>query len=154
MDVVTIKRTYTAGQAATAAGVAYHHVYHWDKTGLLKPSVQQADGYEALRLYSFGDIVALKVVSELRQAGFSCEALGKIVGFLQARKYSKPQTDVLVGTSDGTVKEVAANQLAAKLNDREVGFAWILDLGRVIDRVAKDAAGIKRAKRGRASQVA
>ena len=144
------KVKFTAGQAAEAAGVAYHHVNHWCKIGLIVPSVSKATGSDSLRVYSFADIVAMRAVGQLRSAGFTCDAIKNVAAHLQAKRYSSLAEVYLIGDESGDVREVQACKLLAGI---EGAFAWFLNLSRIVKDVDETAAKRVRAKRGRASMV-
>ncbi|MBI5547533.1 MAG: MerR family transcriptional regulator [Deltaproteobacteria bacterium] len=65
------------------AGLTHRQLTHWDKTGLIKPSVQPATGRGSRRLYSFEDLVDLRVVATLRESGVSLQAIRKTVAYLR-----------------------------------------------------------------------
>lgn len=58
---------FTEDQAAALTGVSKRQLRHWTNTGFLKPSLSLEDnGLAGLRLYSFRDLVCLKVIAALR----------------------------------------------------------------------------------------
>jgi DNA-binding transcriptional MerR regulator len=155
MQVVkSLDKQFTAGQASVAAGVLYHHTNHWCKTGLINPSVTRASGSDTIRVFSFADVVALRAIGQLREAGFGCESLSKVVKFLQNRNYTTVGRVYIVGNAAGNVEEVQPRQLLAHIRGGAKGFAWVLDLEDLVREA--DKAGLKktRASRGRASLVA
>ena len=60
---------YRGPVACTAAGITYRQLDYWARTGLLQPSIRAARGSGSQRLYSFRDILVLKVVKKLLDAG-------------------------------------------------------------------------------------
>jgi DNA-binding transcriptional MerR regulator len=64
-------------------GVNPKTLHYWDRTGFLSPSVRAASGTGTRRLYSFRDLVALRVAHELRQRGISLQGLRAVVDFLR-----------------------------------------------------------------------
>jgi DNA-binding transcriptional MerR regulator len=71
---------------AKATGVNAETLAYWDKTGLLRPSLSRACGSGTRRLYSYEDILALKVISRLRKEGLSLQKLRKVSEVLQGCK--------------------------------------------------------------------
>lgn len=65
------------------AGVTHRQLVHWDKTGLVRPSLRQASGRGSRRVYAFDDVVEIRVVATLREAGVSLQAIRKAVQFLR-----------------------------------------------------------------------
>ena len=62
---------YRGPVACTAAGITYRQLDYWARTGLLQPSVRAARGSGSQRLYSFKDILVLKIVKKLLDTGVS-----------------------------------------------------------------------------------
>ena len=62
---------YRGAVAARAAGITYRQLDYWARTGLVEPSVRPATGSGTQRLYSFRDILVLKVVKRLLDTGVS-----------------------------------------------------------------------------------
>ncbi len=64
-------------------GITYRQLDHWARTGLVRSSVRQASGRGSRRVYSFSDLVALRVVGQLREAGVSVQTIRRAVSWLQ-----------------------------------------------------------------------
>nr|WP_269212807.1 MULTISPECIES: MerR family transcriptional regulator [unclassified Schaalia] len=64
---------YRGPVACAAAGITYRQLDYWARTGLLQPSVRAARGSGSQRLYSFKDILVLKIVKKLLDAGVSLQ---------------------------------------------------------------------------------
>src|SRR5581483_6074513 len=62
---------YRGPTACAAAGITYRQLDYWARTGLVEPSVRAAHGSGTQRLYSFRDILVLKIVKRLLDAGVS-----------------------------------------------------------------------------------
>src|SRR5438270_13829513 len=75
---------YTARQVITVTGVSYQTLNHWARTGLVEPSIAQAAGTGSERVYSFRDLIALKLAVELRKGGVTTRALRKVIDFLRS----------------------------------------------------------------------
>jgi predicted RNase H-like HicB family nuclease/DNA-binding transcriptional MerR regulator len=74
------------------AGVTYRQLDYWDKTGLIRPSIQKARGKGSRRLYSFEDIVELRVVSRLLGVGIALPAVRKAARYLRLnfKQFGRP----------------------------------------------------------------
>jgi DNA-binding transcriptional MerR regulator/predicted RNase H-like HicB family nuclease len=64
-------------------GITYRQLVHWDKTGLVGSSVRAAAGRGSRRVYSFEDLIALRVVARLLDAGISLQAVRRAVQYLK-----------------------------------------------------------------------
>jgi DNA-binding transcriptional MerR regulator len=76
---------YRGPTACAAAGITYRQLDYWARTGLVEPSVRPASGSGTQRLYGFRDILVLKVVKRLLDAGISLQQIRQAVGYLRNR---------------------------------------------------------------------
>ena len=91
---------YRGVTACHAAGISYRQLDYWARTNLVVPSVRSAAGSGSQRLYSFRDIVVLKVVKRLLDAGVSLQNIRKAIDQLRARGIEDLAQITLI--SDGT----------------------------------------------------
>ena len=71
--------------ACNAAGITYRQLDYWARTGLVVPEIRPATGSGTQRLYSFRDILLLKVIKRLIDAGVSLQQIRTAVEHLRAR---------------------------------------------------------------------
>ena len=76
---------YRGPVACAAAGITYRPLDYGARTGLLQPSVRAARGSGSQRLYSFKDILVLKIVKKLLDTGVSLQQVRTAVVQLQDR---------------------------------------------------------------------
>lgn len=98
---------YRGPTACSAAGITYRQLDYWARTGLVEPSIRPAYGSGSQRLYSFRDVVVLKIVKRLLDTGVSLQNIRTAVQHLR----SGGMTDLAQMTlmSDGaTVYECAS----------------------------------------------
>jgi len=76
---------YRGPTACSAAGITYRQLDYWARTGLVEPSVRAAHGSGSQRLYSFRDILVLKVVKRLLDTGISLQQIRAAVQHLRDR---------------------------------------------------------------------
>ena len=76
---------YRGPTACHAAGITYRQLDYWARTGLVEPSVRGATGSGTSRLYSFRDILILKVIKRLIDAGISLNQIRTAIDHLRAR---------------------------------------------------------------------
>ncbi|MEY4417669.1 MAG: hypothetical protein RIQ88_107 [Actinomycetota bacterium] len=75
---------YRGTSAAAAAGITYRQLDYWDRTDLVQPSVRGASGSGTQRLYSFRDILVLKLVKRFLDAGISLQQIRIAITELRA----------------------------------------------------------------------
>ncbi len=76
---------YRGPTACNAAGISYRQLDYWARTGLVEPTVRAAAGSGSQRLYSFRDILVLKVVKRLLDTGISLQQIRAAVTHLRER---------------------------------------------------------------------
>src|SRR5690349_24704001 len=76
---------YRGPTACAAAGITYRQLDYWARTDLVVPTVRSAAGSGSQRLYSFKDILVLKVVKRLLDTGVSLQNIRLAVDALRAR---------------------------------------------------------------------
>ncbi|MGF1646972.1 MAG: MerR family transcriptional regulator [Kineosporiaceae bacterium] len=76
---------YRGPIAARAVGITYRQLDYWARTGLVVPSVRSASGSGSARLYSFRDVLVLKVVKRLLDTGVSLQQIRVAVDVLRRR---------------------------------------------------------------------
>jgi DNA-binding transcriptional MerR regulator len=76
---------YRGPTACSAAGITYRQLDYWARTGLVVPTIRSASGSGSQRLYSFKDILVLKVVKRLLDTGVSLQNIRTAVEHLRAR---------------------------------------------------------------------
>lgn len=76
---------YRGPTACRAAGITYRQLDYWARTGLVEPTIRPASGSGTQRLYSFRDILVLKVVKRLLDTGVSLQQIRTAVSHLRER---------------------------------------------------------------------
>ena len=76
---------YRGATACSAAGISYRQLDYWARTGLVEPSIRTATGSGSARLYGFRDILVLKIVKRLLDAGVSLQNIRTAVTHLRER---------------------------------------------------------------------
>jgi DNA-binding transcriptional MerR regulator len=99
---------YRGPTACNAAGITYRQLDYWARTGLVEPSVRSATGSGTQRLYSFRDILLLKVIKRLLDAGVSLQQIRAAVAHLRARG-TDDLTRVTLMSDGATVYECTSN---------------------------------------------
>lgn len=90
---------YRGATACSAAGITYRQLDYWARTGLVEPSVRNAMGSGTQRLYGFRDILVLKIVKRLLDAGVSLQNIRTAVEYLRNRGVTELESMTLM--SDG-----------------------------------------------------
>ncbi|OFP37384.1 MerR family transcriptional regulator [Corynebacterium sp. HMSC071B10] len=100
---------YRVPIACQVAGITYRQLDYWARTELVRPSIRGAKGSGSQRLYSFKDILVLKIVKRLLDTGISLQNIRLAVDKLRDRGVNDIAEITLV--SDGTtVYECRSNE--------------------------------------------
>ena len=99
---------YRGPTACNAAGITYRQLDYWARTGLVEPTVRGATGSGTQRLYSFRDILLLKVIKRLLDAGISLQQIRTAVAHLRQRG-TDDLTRVTLMSDGATVYECTSN---------------------------------------------
>ena len=91
---------YRVPIACQVAGITYRQLDYWARTNLVKPSIRNARGSGSQRLYSFKDVLVLKIVKRLLDTGISLQNIRLAVDSLRDRGVNDIAELTLV--SDGT----------------------------------------------------
>ena len=68
-----------------AAGISYRQLDYWARTELVVPTVRSASGSGTQRLYSFRDVLVLKIVKHLLDTGVSLQQIRTSIEHLRTR---------------------------------------------------------------------
>ena len=71
---------YRGPTVCRLVGISYRQLDYWARTGLVTPSVRPADGSGSQRLYSFEDLVELRIIKRLLDAGISLQRIREAIG--------------------------------------------------------------------------
>jgi DNA-binding transcriptional MerR regulator len=77
---------YDSKTASRIVGVSLRQIQYWDEQGFVHPSIKLAGGRGTKRLYSFHDLVCLKVIKDLTERGFTLQKVGRCLRPLRAHR--------------------------------------------------------------------
>lgn len=86
-------------------GITPRQVQYWDETSFIKPSIRQATGHGSSRLYSFLDLVQMRVAKALLDGGVSLQKIRKSLEYLRAHapEVRKPLAEMRFITDGDTI---------------------------------------------------
>jgi DNA-binding transcriptional MerR regulator len=74
---------YRGPQVCTIVGITYRQLDYWARTDLIRPSIADARGSGSQRRYSYTDLLDLKVIKNLLDAGVSLRSARKAIAYLR-----------------------------------------------------------------------
>ena len=136
---------YRVPEVQRLVGISYRQLDYWARTGLVRPSIKDADGSGSQRQYSFHDLLQLRIIKKLLDAGVSLQRVRKAIDFLKDHLKKSPQGLTLM--SDGTrIYAFESPDEVFDLLQRGQGV-----FGIAVDKVWSDLEGsVKKATRARA----
>ena len=129
---------YRGPTACAAAGITYRQLDYWARTGLVEPSVRAAHGSGSQRLYSFRDILVLKVVKRLLDTGISLQQIRAAVQHLRDRGSADLAQVTLMSDGVSVYECTSADEVVDLLQGGQGVFG--IALGRVWREVEGDLA--------------
>jgi DNA-binding transcriptional MerR regulator len=74
---------FSGTQTAKIVGISYRQLDYWARTDLIRPSMMEARGSGSRRRYSYRDLLELRVVKSLLDAGIRLEAVRDVFAYLR-----------------------------------------------------------------------
>ena len=131
------ERGYRGPQACKIVSITYRQLDYWTRTGLVTPSIQQAQGSGTQRLYSFNDLLQLKVIKSLTDAGASLQKVRQAIDYVRDNLQDEWSSVTIV--TDG--RGVYACTSDAEVVDLLRRGQGVLGAIVAVDRVAKQLEG-------------
>jgi len=132
--------SFTAQQASALTSCTAHQLRYWDKVELVVPSIQSSGGRPGRRrLYSFRDLVALRVVKSLLDNGMSVQRVRRAWDYLRrTAEMDDHLASVKLVTDGQTIFQVAHNE--AELLDalRQGQLAFFVAINEITRSVEED----------------
>ena len=74
---------YSGARAAEIVGITYRQLDYWARTDLVRPSLEDAKGSGSRRRYSYRDLLELRVIKSLLDAGIKLESVREVFSYLR-----------------------------------------------------------------------
>jgi DNA-binding transcriptional MerR regulator len=81
--MATEEQGFRGPQVCSIVGITYRQLDYWARTDLVRPSVADAKGSGSQRRYSYRDLLELKVIKNLLDAGVSLQSARKAIEYLR-----------------------------------------------------------------------
>jgi DNA-binding transcriptional MerR regulator len=74
---------YSGTKAASIVGISYRQLDYWARTNLVRPSLTDANGSGSRRQYRYRDLLELRVIKSLLDAGIKLESVRMAFEYLR-----------------------------------------------------------------------
>lgn len=78
-----IQQGFSGKRTAEIVDITYRQLDYWARTDLVRPSMAEAAGSGSRRLYSYRDLLELKVIKSLLDAGIRLEQVRKVFAYMR-----------------------------------------------------------------------
>ena len=118
------KDAFTSKQACYLSACTSHQLRYWDKVGLVSPTIQSSNGKPGVpKLYSFRDIVSLRVIKTLLDNGMSIQRVRRAWKYLTRNGNLQDQLSEVKLVSDGeTIYTVEDDKVFDALKSGQLAF--------------------------------
>ncbi len=79
-----MEQSFSGTRAAQIVGISYRQLDYWARTDLMRPSVCDASGSGSRRVYKYRDLLELRVIKNLLDAGIRLESVREVFNYLRA----------------------------------------------------------------------
>ncbi|MBW3669672.1 MAG: MerR family transcriptional regulator [Actinobacteria bacterium] len=124
---------YRGPKVCSIVGITYRQLDYWTRTNLVRASISGAKGSGTQRLYSYGDLLELKVIKRLLDAGISLQQARKALEVLR-RSGGEVATANLVLTGTNSVLAQSGEEITDLLRGGQ-GVLNILPLAGVVQEL-------------------
>lgn len=124
---------FSGTQAAKIVGISYRQLDYWARTDLIRPTAADAAGSGSRRVYSYRDLLELRVIKNLLDAGIRLESVREVFTYLR----NHVDTDIVAAhivISGQSVVLCQGDQLVDVLRNGQ-GVLNVLPLSGVKDQV-------------------
>lgn len=120
---------FTSKQAIYLSGCTSHQLRYWDKVGLVKPSIQSSNGKPGIpKLYSFRDVVSLRVVKTLLDNGMSIQRVRRAWEYLKRNgELGSHLSNIKLVTDGLSIYSVEEDQVFDALKMGQLAFFETID---------------------------
>ena len=128
-----MEQGFRGPQACSIVGITYRQLDYWARTGLVCPGLKEAKGSGTQRLYSFRDLVHLRVIRNLLDAGVSLPKIRKAIRYI-ADELRTPLENVTLMSDGSSIYAATSGSEIVDLLQKGQGVFGIA-LGRVYEEL-------------------
>ena len=139
-----MRQGFSGTQAAEVVGISYRQLDYWARTNLVRPSSLDAAGSGSRRVYSYRDLLELRVIKNLLDAGIKLESVREVFNYLRNHVDTEIAAAHIV-ISGQSVVLCQGDQLVDVLRNGQ-GVLNVLPLSGVKEQVDSQILRIERAK--------
>jgi predicted RNase H-like HicB family nuclease len=131
------------------SGLSARQVDYWDRTHFIKPSVSEASGYGSVRLYSFNDLIQLKVAKTLMDKGISLQKIRKAINYLKKNMpvIERPLSELKFLTDGETIFVLTRDKKIIIDTLKSGQLIFSIALGEIVESLKGDVLSLRKEKK-------
>lgn len=140
---------YNTRVVSKITGLSVRQIDYWDRTHFIKPSVSEASGYGSVRLYSFKDLVQLKVAKTLMDKGVSLQKTRKALNYLKKNmpEIKKPLAELKFLTDSDTIFVLTKDKKVIIDTLRSGQLIFSIALGEIVEDLKGQIVDLQKEKK-------
>jgi len=130
-------------------GLSMRQIDYWDRTHFIKPSIREATGHGSVRLYSFNDLVQMKVAKTLLDKGISLQKIRKAIIYLKKNmpEVKKPLLELRFLTDGETIFVLTKNEKKIIDTLRSGQLVFSIALGEIMEELKGEVVAIQKERK-------
>lgn len=121
-------------QVCNIVGITYRQLDYWARTDLLRPSISDARGSGTQRLYAYTDLLQLKVIKQLLDAGVSLRSTRKAIECLRGSGEDVASASIVIA-DDRSVLAHSGEELFDLLRGGQGVLSMVLGMDKIVSEV-------------------
>lgn len=140
---------FNSKTASRITGLSFRQIDYWDRTHFIKPSVSEASGYGSVRLYSFNDLVQLKVAKTLIDKGLSLQKIRKAINYLKKNipDVKKPLLELRFLTDGETIFTITKDKKSIIDTLKEGQLVFSIALGEILEKLKGEVSALQKERK-------
>ena len=140
---------FNSKTVSKVTSLSFRQIDYWDRTHFIKPSISEASGYGSMRLYSFNDLIQLKVAKTLMDKGVSLQKIRKAITYLKKNmpEVVKPLSELRFLTDGETIFVITRDkkQIIDALKNGQLVFS--IALGEIVEELKGEVLDLQKEKK-------
>ena len=137
---------YRGPQACKIVGITYRQLDYWTRTGLLTPTIRPAAGSGTQRLLSFNDLLQLKVIKSLTDAGASLQKVRQAIDYVRRNLSDDWAKLTIVTDGNGVYACTSDAEVIDLLRSGQGVLGAVVAVDKVRDQLAGDLRQLHRSE--------
>jgi DNA-binding transcriptional MerR regulator len=103
VEGTAVEEGFGGPQVCKIVGISYRQLDYWARTGLVRPSITDAKGSGTQRRYSYRDLLRLKVIKSLLDAGVKLQTARRAIDYLREDTTNWEAASLVLDGSDSVL---------------------------------------------------